>query len=73
MTTEKSFRINLTVPEKDMDRLKDLYYELIAVPGRLSFTAFCYALLMDKVGDIENGAMPELKSIVKPGRPKVSE
>ena len=71
--TERSFRINLTVSASDMDRLKDMYSELFAVPGRVSFTSFCYALLMTKCGDLENGERPDFGEIPKRGRPKVSE
>lgn len=73
MTTDKSFRINLTVSASDMDRLKDMYHELIAAPGRVSFTSFCYALLMTKCGDLENGGRTDFGEIPKRGRPKVSE
>lgn len=73
MTTDKSFRINLTVSASDMDRLKDIYSKLIAAPGRVSFTSFCYALLMVKCEDLENGERPVFGEIPKRGRPKVSE
>lgn len=73
MTTDKSFRINLTVSERDMGRLKALYKEKTEDLDKISFTGFCQILLMVKAAEMERGEDLSLTPTVKRGRPKVSE
>lgn len=73
MTTDKSFRINLTVSARDMDRLKALYERTTEYLDKLSFTGFCQVLLMVKASEMERGEDLSLTPTVKRGRPKVSE
>lgn len=73
MATDKSFRINLTVSARDMDRLKALYERTIEHFDKLSFTGFCQVLLMVKASEMEHGDDLSLTPTIKRGRPKVSE
>lgn len=70
----KTIRVNMSIPQSDFDRLNTLY-EDSGLQAAMSLTGFCTMLLMSMAEDIENGAaeIRPARSIVRPGRPKVSE
>ena len=74
MTTDKSLRVNLTLSQEDVARLKALYANG-SFRENVSFTGFCQMLLMLMVNNIENGIqkVAPTPNMIRPGRPTVSE
>lgn len=74
----KTIRVNLSIPQPDFSRLEKVYekvYEENEIPQNMSITGFCTMLLMTMIEDIENGdaVIRPARSVIRPGRPKVSE
>ena len=70
----KTIRVNLSITQPDFSRLETLY-EDSGLQCSTSLTGFCTMLLMSMVEDIENGdaEIRPARSVIRPGRPKVSE
>lgn len=74
----RTIRVNLSIAQPDFSRLEKVYesvYERSEIPQNMSLTGFCTMLLMSMLEDIENGdaVIRPVRSVIRPGRPKVSE
>lgn len=70
----KTIRVNLSITQPDFNRLESVY-EGSGLQKDMSLTGFCTMLLMTMIEDIENGdaVIRPARSVIRPGRPKVSE